>query len=225
MRRAPQRPNASWPKRRSSRHWPRRCTTPAATIRRHSCKSPSKASRNTGANTRSVASNWPKRKFWLCSRTAADRSFSPALPAVCAARPTSRRSHPRRRHSAISRRALREGMGRRTQACTHLRHLDLAPAERSFVGVLEHEQRVPRGLRPVPQHLRSRQPVLEHWIMRNKRRTSSGQLQARLAERILTHAKVQGFAVGAWLSENALAQALRCDGHGWCFRLRSRFGS
>lgn len=43
--------------------------------------------------------------------------------------------------------------------------------------------------------------------MRKQRRSGSSQLQARLAERILTHAKDQGFAAGAWLSENALAQA------------------
>src|SRR5262245_5783168 len=43
--------------------------------------------------------------------------------------------------------------------------------------------------------------------MRKQRRSGSSQLQARLAGRILTHAKDQGFAAGAWLSENALAQA------------------
>jgi DNA-binding GntR family transcriptional regulator len=36
---------------------------------------------------------------------------------------------------------------------------------------------------------------------------TSSRLQARLAGRILMHAKEQGFGVGAWLSENALAQA------------------
>jgi DNA-binding GntR family transcriptional regulator len=43
--------------------------------------------------------------------------------------------------------------------------------------------------------------------MPEKHRASSSRLQARLAGRILTHAKDQGFGAGAWLSENALAQA------------------
>jgi DNA-binding GntR family transcriptional regulator len=40
-----------------------------------------------------------------------------------------------------------------------------------------------------------------------KNKTTSSRLQARLAGRILTHAKDHGFGPGAWLSENALAQA------------------
>jgi DNA-binding GntR family transcriptional regulator len=43
--------------------------------------------------------------------------------------------------------------------------------------------------------------------MADKPRPGSSRLQAQLAGRILTHAREQGFAAGAWLSENALAQA------------------
>jgi DNA-binding GntR family transcriptional regulator len=43
--------------------------------------------------------------------------------------------------------------------------------------------------------------------MPDKDRTGSSRLQARLAGRILIHAREQGFGPGAWLSENALAHA------------------
>jgi DNA-binding GntR family transcriptional regulator len=43
--------------------------------------------------------------------------------------------------------------------------------------------------------------------MPDKDRAGSSSLQERLAGRILTHAHEQGFGPGAWLSENALAQA------------------
>jgi len=43
--------------------------------------------------------------------------------------------------------------------------------------------------------------------MPQRQRPNSSKLQVRLAGRILTHAKDQGFGAGAWLSENALAQA------------------
>jgi DNA-binding GntR family transcriptional regulator len=42
--------------------------------------------------------------------------------------------------------------------------------------------------------------------MPHKERAASSNLQARLAARILIHAREQGFGPGAWLSENALAQ-------------------
>jgi DNA-binding GntR family transcriptional regulator len=42
--------------------------------------------------------------------------------------------------------------------------------------------------------------------MPDKHRPGSSRLQARLAGRILIHAREQGFGAGAWLSENALAQ-------------------
>src|SRR3984885_7457549 len=42
--------------------------------------------------------------------------------------------------------------------------------------------------------------------MTAKRRTASSSLQARLAGRILIHARERGYGPGAWLSENALAQ-------------------
>jgi DNA-binding GntR family transcriptional regulator len=43
--------------------------------------------------------------------------------------------------------------------------------------------------------------------MADKPRAGSSRLQARLAGRILAYAREQGFGAGAWLSENALAQA------------------
>src|SRR5437764_15401334 len=43
--------------------------------------------------------------------------------------------------------------------------------------------------------------------MAAKRRSVTSSLQARLAGRILIHARERGFGPGAWLSENALAQA------------------
>src|SRR6184192_4721942 len=43
--------------------------------------------------------------------------------------------------------------------------------------------------------------------MADKRRAVNSGLQARLAGRILIHARERGFGPGAWLSENALAQA------------------
>ncbi len=43
--------------------------------------------------------------------------------------------------------------------------------------------------------------------MAAKRRAVTSSLQARLAGRILTHARERGYGPGAWLSENALAQA------------------
>jgi len=43
--------------------------------------------------------------------------------------------------------------------------------------------------------------------MPQRQRPNSSKLQVRLAGRILTHAKDQDFGAGAWLSENALAQA------------------
>ncbi len=43
--------------------------------------------------------------------------------------------------------------------------------------------------------------------MPQRQRPNSSKLQVRLAGRILTHAKDQEFGAGAWLSENALAQA------------------
>jgi DNA-binding GntR family transcriptional regulator len=43
--------------------------------------------------------------------------------------------------------------------------------------------------------------------MAAKRRVASSGLQARLAGRILIHARERGFGPGAWLSENALAQS------------------
>jgi DNA-binding GntR family transcriptional regulator len=43
--------------------------------------------------------------------------------------------------------------------------------------------------------------------MPEKHQPGSSKLQARLAGRILTYARDQGFAAGAWLSENALSQA------------------
>ncbi len=42
--------------------------------------------------------------------------------------------------------------------------------------------------------------------MGQKRRSSTSSLQARLASRILIHARERGYGPGAWLSENALAQ-------------------
>lgn len=43
--------------------------------------------------------------------------------------------------------------------------------------------------------------------MATRRRLNTSRLQTRLAGRILNHAREQGFEAGAWLSENALAQA------------------
>jgi DNA-binding GntR family transcriptional regulator len=42
--------------------------------------------------------------------------------------------------------------------------------------------------------------------MADKRRAVNSGLQARLAGRILIHARERGYGPGAWLSENALAQ-------------------